>query len=335
MTSPQLLTDFTYGHIHASSERFARPNDLTPEHYDLIIAAASWDARSSVITNLPITADHCVLIRPPNTPTNAGRIENERYLERWLRVSCLEVVPLEYEDDLEAALAGLVVRVRTLLQRPRSRVLIDMSACARFLSLGILWLIQHDGVAGTIDVLYAEGDHTSALDDGSYTDSEKDGWSLESIPGYEGDWYPTRPTSVLISAGFDASRVSQILELNDVSRIGILFGIPGVLDTFEGEALARNKAWIDAIGPHEKLNQPAGDAVAVWRELVQWGRYDNIRALLGGPKAHSLGIALASITTGRFGLLYLRPEVRRPRSIKPLGPVWRYRLRDRSALAGL
>lgn len=335
MTSEQAGTDFTHGHIHATSQRFASVEDVPPEHYDLVIVAASWDSRCAVVTTLPITADQCIVIHPPNTPAHHERIKNEQAVMAWLRASCQDVSVLDYDGDLESALGDLAIRVRALMRRPQSRVLIDMSACARFLSLGILWLIQHDGVAATIDILYAEGDHTKALKDGSYADSEEDGWSLESIPGYEGDWYPTRPTSVLISAGFDASRVSQILELNDVSRIGILFGIPGVLDTFEGEALARNKAWIDAIGQHEKLNQSAGDAIAVWRELVEWGPYDNIRALLGGPKAHSLGVALACITTGRFGLLYLRPDTRRPKSIGPLGPIWRYRLRDRSALVGL
>lgn len=328
-------TDFAFGHIHGTSERFESPEDLGSEHYDLVIVAASWDARCAVVTTLPITSDRCVLIVPPNDPPDEGRARNERRLTAWVDETCESVTTLNYDGDLEDALGLLAVQVREQLQKPRCKVLVDMSACARFLSLGILWLLQHDGVAGTIDVLYAEGDHTEALQDGSYADSEEAGWTLESIPGYEGDWYPTRSTSVLISAGFDASRVSQILELNDVSRIGVLFGIPGVLDSFEGEALSRNKAWIDAIGPHETIKQPAGDAIAVWQQLVDWGTYDNVRALLGGPKAHSLGIALACITTGRFGLLYLRPRTRRPKSIDPLGPVWRYRLRDLSAVAGL
>jgi hypothetical protein len=226
-------------------------------------------------------------------------------------------------------------------QRPL-RLLIDLSTCPRFYSLGVIAGALRTGIAQAVTVLYAEGKYgKKPLPLNMEYPFTVGQWRANPVPFLLGNADPTKKKHFIVSVGFEGRRTARALAKEDPDRVSVLFPKPGVRPGYVKQAWERNKETIEeySIPKRNIVSAPAGDAIAVWQRLanarLERPNYEEVSYLCCGTKPHSLGMALRAASLDFPTVLYNLPEAHSFVDVWPTGVYWRYEIRDLSSMPTL
>jgi hypothetical protein len=307
-------------------------------HYDLALLAPSWDHRCESITAADITIGTCIILRFSTKDEFGYQEKHEKTIDEFLARQSETVVPVkgdavnlpEIWDDLwETAL-----RITRNADAPL-RILVDLSTCPRYYSLGFIAGMLQYGLAHTIAVFYAEGKYNNEAGphpiDYPFTMGQ---WNATAIPFLRGSPDPLKRRSYIVSVGFEGVKTARVLSREDPDRVGVLFPDPGVQPGYVEETWNRNKEIIAQyrIADESIVRAPAGDAIAAWKALstakLEHSSKESTYYLCCGTKPHALGLALRAICIGSSTVMYNLPERHSFMEVSPSGVFWSYDLVD-------
>ena len=336
---------FDDGHLSGESLSGGDPNDLVDEDYDYILMGTSWDERCLTLTRCTIKAARIQVFRPANRGSGELRARHDAAIGAWAHASTEHVDWVDQpSEELELGFSRIregLLEARRELDRPL-RVLVDLSATARYFTLAAVAIGLNEGVAEYVDVMYADGEYGDII---SETESSIDNdaastWETFAIPSLEGDWYPTRRRHFLISVGFSGDQAARITERADPDAVTVLMPMPGLRPEYEVLASKNNEPWMQRYGvdANQIVDAPPSDAIGTWRAIAEAAAVnpltDNVFCLLTGTKPHALALSLWAMARTTPAVLYVRPSTHQEGIVRPAGRYWRYRLWDRSSLSG-
>jgi hypothetical protein len=335
----QVESEFSDGVINAKSTHSTYPNEVWEGHFDFALIGTSWDKRCLALTSCKnLKFESVVEITPREENADQLLISHHRVLGDYLR-QCSTNYYLEESITSKLSETYAEVRKRFLNaignpdRRLPARVFIDVSTCPRFFSLAILGEAFRSGVVGEIVVGYSEGKYPDAtpsyedLEDISFTDGS---FNAMPIPGFFGEFEPSKGVLFLVSTGFDGWKTLNLLIRKEPDRVAVLIASPGVSPDYERRSNVANKPLVDRFGilDSEIVKARAGDAVQAWRKISEAGvenfEKENVFYLCSGNKAHSVALALRAIATQTPTLLYNRPEKHLPGKVECAGLHWAY-----------
>lgn len=327
-------------HLSGESTRASSPAELLDSEYDYLLLGSSWDSRCLSLTTVTLSAGVIQLFIPRNMGVGSARASHDLAMSEFAAATGASVdVINEGSEEVETVfdrIDATIMSLRKQLDRPL-RMLVDLSAMPRYLSLGAVALGLTENVGERVDVFYAEAEYgqivqTSAVAIPEYSAA----WEAIAVPRLEGDWYPTSPRHLVIAVGFEAAKVTRLTERWDPDLVTVLFPSPGIKPEYEETTAEANSLWMQRLGLSEErvLKAPPADAVAVWRLLSETAEVqsptENVYCLMCGTKPHGLGMALYGLARERPAVMYVRPTAHEQREITPNGTYWLYRLRDRT-----
>jgi hypothetical protein len=340
--TPEPVTVFDDRHLSGVSRRSDQLTGLLETSYDYLLLGSSWDERCLALTAAPLKIGVAQLFLPSNVGVTGLRAQHDSMISTFIKDAAGRVDLIqESSEKLEKVYGRIAEEIRGLrkeLDRPL-RVLIDLSAIARFYSLGALAIALNDNVAQFVDVFYAEALYGDVVGTPTAVTPQHHGayWEAVAVPGLEGDWFPSNPRHFLVSVGFDAAPVPRLAERWDPDFVSVLYPRPGLTPEYESRTVAANGLWVDQLGVDTAVDASAVDAVAVWAKLASApgldSTKDNLYALLCGSKPQALGLALFSLSKERPAVMYVRPTVHEEKRISPNGFYWNFRIHDRTLIA--
>lgn len=341
MTS-ELTTSFDDRHLSATSERSTQVGAVIEDAYDYMLVGSSWDKRCLSLTSARPRIGLAQLVLPRNVGKGHLRRDHDEKISVFVRTVAerLDVIE-EHSEDVESVFARVenaLGVLRKQLDRPL-RMLVDLSAMTRYVSLGAVAMSLNDSLAEYVDVFYAEGMYGEVVGRSVVPVSEhRASWEAVAVPRLEGDWFPTHQRHFLVSVGFESSPIARLGERWDPDRMSVLFPSPSILPEYESHAAAKNAGWMARfdVGVDGTICASGSDAVAVWEAVSESALIDpvrdNVYCLLCGSKPHGLGLALYALARERPAVMYVRPVVHEEKEIAPNGVYWRFRLRDRTLI---
>jgi len=313
--------------------------------FDLVLLAPSWDRRCTSITDIKLQADTAIVLRFDLKDNRGLQVQHEKLIDNFAFQTASNVIPLSGDATaLRSFWTKIWMTVTSLRTRKKTpwRVLIDLSTCPRFYSLGLLAGLFREGLAQTVSVLYAEGKYGTkpqpSTADYPFTVGH---WEAEPVPFLLGNSRPTKKKHFVVSVGFEGRRTARVLAKEDPDRVSVLMPKPGVRPGYVTETWRRNKETIDeyCIAKERIVNAPAGDAISAWKKLTEAGleepENEEVLYLCCGTKPHSLAMALRAICLEYPTVLYNRPELHSFMDVFPTGVYWQYDLRDLSSFPTL
>jgi hypothetical protein len=309
--------------------------------YEFGLFVGAWDDRAISVTGAGhLRIRNALLLSFASTDPEGKQRQHEEILREFLLACGANVDPIAaVTEDVESEWDRIWPAAKALLPSSGARCLIDLTACPRYYSLGLIAGLISEGRAESIDVFYAEGIYGGIQEPPNAEDVPFSigRWSSLPIPFLEGQFKPSRPKLYVVSAGFEGNKTLRLLERDDPERIALIFPIPGVVPLYDDEVERRNRPILERFGMNrtEVMTAAAGDAIKVWsilnRRSVERDAED-VYYLCCGTKAHSLGLAMRALTVNRPTVLYNVPERHNFVPVRPGGTFWLYRLRDLSAL---
>lgn len=312
--------------------------------FDVAVVAPSWDRRCGCITHASSLRVRDSLVLSFQARDDGGLQEgHERSILRFLGDRSERIHRIEGDSiAVDVLWPKLWAALRAVAEGARAplRILIDLSTCPRYYSLGVFAGAIRCGFAKSISVLYAEGRYQQP--EGMHVRADfpfsLGEWRTVPVPYLEGMLNPKRKVYFVISAGFEGFKTSRVLATEDPDRVAILYPIPGTSPGYDADVRTRNLPIVDryAIPESYQMSVAAGDAVAVWKALgeAQLERPDgeNTSYLCCGTKPHALGLAARAICLRYPTVLYNVPDKHAPLDVYPTGVYWRYDFEDLSAL---
>lgn len=332
-------TEFSDGLISARSSWAHSADELWKGYFDFALVGASWDKRSTAITGCThLKFGSVVILKPPATETTDLLSRHYSKIKKYCaqvsdRVFTIDSDPKSINDELKSIRDTFLDEIAKPNRTIPAKVFIDTSTCPRYFTLALLAEAFRSGLTASITLGYAEGKYPTASP--SYNDLEEISFTegaLQAvpIPGFFGEFEPSKAKLFLVSLGFDGWKTLNLLIRKEPERVVALLGSPGSAIGYEERALVANAALIDRFGLDESLilKAPAGDAVAAWKTIselnVENFESENVFYLCSGNKPHSIAFALRAMSTEFPALLYNRPERHMPVDIDVAGVFWTY-----------
>jgi hypothetical protein len=335
------MTHFRDRYLLGTSSRSRSIAARSLGYFDLVLVAPSWDRRCVCIAETALTADKVMMLRFNLKDPGGLQIEHEQKLERFAGRVASEFLDIKGDATALRNMWDRIWSAMTELRRGKRaplRVLVDLSTCPRFYSLGMIVGVLRAGIAQTVTVLYAEGKYGKTpiplTVDYPFTVGH---WQAHPVPFLFGNAAPTRKKHFIVSVGFEGRRTARVLSKEDPDRVSVLFPRPGVRRGYVEQAWERNKETIEEyrIPKSNIINAPAGDAIAVWKNLanasLERPGLEEVSYLCCGTKPHSLGMALRAACLDFPTVLYNRPEAHSFVDVWPTGVYWQYEIRDLSS----
>ena len=334
------MTEFQDGFLHGTSRKCSDLRALSHyREFDLIILASSWDARSIVIPEQMkgVRFRHAIVILPTKRDRSGLRDAHDKSVLEFANQFSREVVIIEGDTHLPFQIWLQVkdhIKRITLAEDSPLTVLIDISCCVRYVSLGAFAMLISLGLANKIVVFYSEGAYPSA-DASSELAFTSGSWETHCIPFLEGLYFPEKKRSYVVSLGFEGLRTLRVVTNAEPDRVVAILPSQGFRPEYDEICLSNNAPLLKNFNltfGHGVLNAPAGDAIAVWKKLSESATEDpdseNTYYLCCGTKPHSFGMALRALTMGFPSLLYFVPEVHHVVETKPSGNYWIFEFVD-------
>lgn len=336
------MSRFRDSHIEATGRYSGRVDELLNEHFDVVIAASSWDRRSIAIVDAAhVSAEVALLLLFSDRDPYGFRDKHDVELQRYLEKTCKTIVQIEGSS---CSVLGLWEKLsdpilRLWQSKGRSlKVLVDLSCVPRYYSLGVLGSLVSEGVVWQVSYLYAEGvypeETTEADRHEMFTEG---GWEAVPIPGLEGEWQADKPWLYLVSVGFEGSKTLRLVSRAEPDQLEVLFPDPPVQDGYVARTRDRNTMLFERfnIGETRITRAGASDAITAWQKLTAVGESSagqaNCILVCCGSKPHSLALALRATTHRELSVHYIIPDRHRVVDVKPNGKYWRYDVRDVTA----
>ncbi len=337
------MTEFNASYLRARSCCGESVDDLYHGEYDLVVVSSSWDRRSVAIVDSTHLKGYCGVFYDFAERDDRGlRDEHDRCLRAFLAKTCRTTKEIKGESgDVEQLWSNtfeLLVSVYREVGHSL-RVFIDLSACPRFYSLGILAAGITSGIVHEVSFGYAEGVYPDELsEDHRHEMFTRGGWRAEPIPSLDGEWDPAEELVYLVSVGFEGSKTLRLVSREEPDHMAVLFPEPPVREGYEQRTYDNNKALfrLQGIKDDDLIKAHAADAVAAWQALrekvPETLLSKNCMSLCCGSKPHSLGLALHALTMPRIAVLYIVPDKHKVVDVKPNGVYWRFDVVDSSAI---
>jgi len=333
------MTTFRHRFIYARSTPGSSPHELLSGHYDVGLFAPSWDQRCETILRAPEVTFGTSIVFDFSTKDELGLQIKHASRVRFHLQSRSNVIEVLEGDAIDLSLLwnALWDKVREIAERQINplRVLVDLSTCPRYYSLGFVAGLLRFGMARPITVLYAEGaykgDAGSHRIDYPFTSGK---WSATAIPFLKGSPDPLKGKAYFVSVGFEGAKTERVLAREDPDSVAMLFPDPGVDEDYPRRTWERNKEIIEQYGIEEEriIRARAGDAIAAWKSLAQRNleirRDESPYYLCCGTKPHSLAMALRAIAQQNATVMYNRPAGHTVVEVEPTGVYWSYEIYD-------
>lgn len=332
-------TEFSDGLISAKSSWAHSANELWKGYFDFALLGASWDKRSAVIAGCTqLKFGSVVILKPPSHGTTDLLSRHYSTIKKYCfgisdRVSTIDSDPKLINEELKSIRDAFLNEIAKPNRSIPAKVFIDTSTCPRYFTLALLAEAFRSGLTASITLGYAEGKYPIASP--SYNDLEEISFTegaLQAmpIPGFFGEFEPSKAKLFLVSLGFDGWKTLNLLIRKEPERVVALLASPASATGYEERALVANAALIDRFGLDQSLilKAPAGDAVSAWKTISQLNveHFDseNVFYLCSGNKPHSIAFALRAMSKEFPALLYNRPERHMPVDIDVAGVFWSY-----------
>lgn len=324
--------------IETAAIRSRDVNEIYCGEFDFLLASASWDRRSVSLTKSNSLASKSGLLLHYKKKDNLGLSKNHLELLQAFfsgNVSKHETEIIEatcIEDSWELVKQHLASAFQ-IAGRPLN-IFIDLSTTPRFLTLGALGFGFQHGLVRSATYAYAEGCY-STRDDSQEIFTEG-GWKIAAIPGFSGQWDPTRSRHYVVSVGFEGVKTRQLVSKSEPDLVSVLFPDPPVQEEYRDRTHSVNRPLIEDfnVGDRE-MRSHAADVVSTLDILekanVESFDYENCLYVCCGTKPHSLSLAIRSLVKTEPGVLYIVPESHRVLDVKPNGTYWRYKVVDFSS----
>jgi hypothetical protein len=333
--------NFRRGFLQATS---ARTTDLASRlkgSFDVALFAGSWDRRCLSITSASgLSVRRVVFLNFAVDDAKGIQQNNERELHRFFVQRGAVVSRVDgVSENVELEWTRVWAAVMNQYAGPAFRVLVDLTTCPRYYALGVVAGLLSTGVASEVVTLYAEG----AYDPGHIAVESGDvafsigRWDNLPVPFLHGRLEPTLKRYYLVSVGFEGTKTARVLARDDPDRVSLLYPIPGVKPEYDMRVVERNASTVERFRVPESqiLRVAAGDSVGVWRSLsnaaLEQFATEDVYYLCCGTKAHSLGMVLRALETGRATVLYNVPERHNFVDVSPTGVYWLTHVRDLSS----
>lgn len=269
------MTEFNDSHLSGESRTSTNLDELLEQRYDYMLIGSSWDRRCITLAQANMSVGITQVLLPENRGQSGLRDTHDKRLVSYVSSISDEVEIIEERsEELEAVFKRIedgITGLRKRVDRPLS-VLVDLSAMARYFTLGAIAMALNDSVASHVDVFYSEARYgnviaTSTVPFEEYVSS----WDTAAVPRLEGDWYPDQRRHFLISVGFEATKIARLVERWDPDDISILFPRPGLLPEYESHAASANQQWMKLydISDNEVIQASPVDAVAAWSTVTK------------------------------------------------------------------
>jgi len=329
---------FRESYLELTSSSSKDPAEIYSGNYDIIIASASWDSRSIVLTEAEnLSASSALIFSYKKKDSNGKSAAN------FARLHAFFAKAAKSAGSQEVDAAAVQANFKTLenylehkffsIKRPLN-IFIDLSTTPRYLTLGAMGIGFRKGIVASVTYGYAEGDYGPSTDPKvMFTEG---GWVAKAIPGFEGEWEPQRKSHYVVSVGFEGTKTRQFITRSEPDRVSILFPEPPVKDGYSEMARNANKRLFEDYrvpkpGMVSAHAASALDAVVnMDKSLDEDYTNENCLYLCCGTKPHSLALAIRSLLKAEPGLLYILPESHKETNISPNGVFWQYRIVDRS-----
>lgn len=195
-------------------------NQELPEHIDLFITSASFEARS---LQIPKSLDKsrirtvCIASNANHSSYNGA---NRETLLRWFESGSaqLAVLDLDSDDPIKTTDAFLTIS-QDFVRSPTSIVVVDVTAFTRE-ALAILIAVLRQNISPDSPVTFLYNPASS------YGDPDKLWLSkglrrVRSILGYSGEIIPSRPNHLIILPGYELERASNLIATYEPNSISI------------------------------------------------------------------------------------------------------------------
>ena len=335
------MTQYRDKYLIGSSARSRSIAEFDLGSFDLVLVAPSWDRRSICIVDAQLTADKIMILRFNLKDPGGLQLHHEAQLEGFASRICHDILDIRGDATALREMWGRIWTTISHLRHEKRRplrLLIDLSTCPRFYSLGVIAGTLRSGLAQSLTVLYAEGKYgKTPLPLNVEYPFTVGHWRANPVPFLLGSAAPTKRKHFIVSVGFEGRRTARALAKEDPDRVSVLFPKPGTDRGYVKQARERNSATIEEyrIPKRNIVNAPAGDAVAVWKNLseanLERPDLEEVSYLCCGTKPHSLGMALRAVCLDFPTVLYNLPEAHSFVDVWPTGIYWKYELRDLSS----
>ena len=253
----ELGSEFSNGPITAASAYSDSPNDLWTGGFDFFLTGASWDVRCTAISKCrDLDIKSAVIIKPGTTDSKNILDKNIKRLSDFCaqkseKFHILESMPADLAATLEQMRKIFWAEILNINPRRPARVFIDISTCPRYFSLSLMCDALKSGLVSEVVLGYSEGKYPAAKS--SYNNFEElsftDGvLQATPVPGFFGEFEPSRGKFYLVSMGFDGWKTLNLLIRKEPERVAALLASHVGSPNYEHRARAANAALIERFG---------------------------------------------------------------------------------------
>jgi hypothetical protein len=336
-----IVNETSQSFLNIAAKMSNHVDDAYSGRYHLLVAASSWDLRSTVICrSTDLDADHAILFNFKKKDAAGLSLDSEVRLTASLKAMS---TTMHVEEVDSTAFESNWDRLRRQLLKCYQDnmgpidVFVDLSTIPLYLSLGILGYGLKNGILKSIVFGYSEGCYADATP--SIVAQElftEGGWRAMPIPGLLGEWEPYRESHYVVSVGFEGLKTRQFVSRSEPDKVSILFPDPAVQVGYETVAMQSNARLVTefSIPDSRVIRAHATDLNATLQRLsdaaIENFETDNLTYICCGTKPHSLAMAIRAAVLQEPAVLYMVPESHRVSEVKPNGNYWRYEISDAS-----
>jgi hypothetical protein len=301
-------------------------NVVTGE-YDLALVAAGWDSRClSILESETFSSEHGIVIFYADKGKSGRSVSNETLLRDGMTRRC-DLPPQIIEVDSSDALSTWrrvrreIVDIYKSANRPL-RVLIDISTLPRYISMSLLGFGEKSGIFSEITIYYQAATEYSlgtSTDDLVFSAGE-----LRPMPviGLGTPGLARGASHLIVSVGFDGSKISRLVDSLEPDRLSLLFAEPGTSRTNERLAREQNRELINSYrvpasqifsSAASSIQQTVSRLIEVTAEPFNRkdGRSEVRSILVCGTKTHAIAIAIYALSVPIKNVYYAQPKSHR------------------------
>jgi hypothetical protein len=269
--------------------------------YDVVILSSSWDNRCvSVSQRANIGAELVILVLPEHRDLLGLRERNDRVLLEFAKTISKQVVTIGGNSNMIEPFWSQIHERIVLAARKKGdavSVLVDASACPRYITLATVAMCFRDALCKRIEILYADAKYGEENGDTPLSFSGGS-WRMLAVPGLIGEGDPGKKRFYLVSVGFDGSRTMRVVSKADPDRVSLFFPDPGVLPEYTERAYKENSSIIEEFRIPESQLVKACPATITFTHRRQLKLTPSDNNLRGRFKGDSLSFAEGS-SSGR------------------------------------
>jgi len=332
-----MSTSFRQGYLDGRSRKSNTPGEILDEPFDLTISASSWDARSLCITEAKkISSSLGITVFFDARDKKGLRDKHDQVLESFWKSKSREYIPIRGSSTHVGKIWQQIEDLANGLRRSQGRplrVLVDISACPRYYSLGVLALCFSQRLAESVTMFYAEGLYKQNRENHEYAFTGGR-WKTLPVPYLDGFCDPGKRRFYLVSVGFEGLKTLRAVTRADPDRVSLLFPNPGISPDYVEITRKSNEELVHEyrIPKEQVVESGAGDAIGAWKALdvASLDRPDeeNSYYLCCGTKPHAVALALRAIALQYPAVLYSLPEEHKVHETEPAGTFWRFDIQD-------